>query len=355
MNFTSGLLPNRATLDPITALYVLERVIGRTLKIEFANPGMDMSDETLQKLSAKGVFTIGIGKNRTHKDREVQGKLFGSEAALMIHELRSIGLLSQDNILDTFTEMLDRDNTNGHLKRQPYSGYWIVQQAYRLGRHGQEEIITDEEIVRHGMHLVSVYVQASKSKVRPSLALRKHIMNSPAMQFLPEQGAARTHQGPLTVSRYIRDMYICKIDEQDIVERTKWFVAVHDWAKKQQQMADHTAESQGFRTFSVGKYKDAGVWVESDSPYLLSAVARRHDLVVMRSSRGNIIIMSKMFNLAMVAEILQHAEPDGRWHYAPDPLNVLANGTESHDEIESTNFSREEVELVVSMLGSRKF
>jgi|GEM_PF-3269360 len=337
MAFTTALLPNRPTLDPINALRVAEMATGEIMsRIKFMNHNAHLSNDDLCTMESEGIFPIGVGYGQTYREREIDGRGFSSETALILYELRSANKIPDDDThQDRLSEMLDRDNENGYLRQQPYSGYWIVQQAYRMG-HDLSEIdfvFTDEGIVRRAMHLVSTYVAACESGVHLNAEDRQQILRLPAMQLLPEKGPARTHQGPLTVSRYIRDMVICGLHEDEILERAEWFVRVHDRAKERQYAADKMADTYVFDTFPLNRYNrytELGTWADSDDPYLLAALAKRRDLVAMSSSKGNVIVMSKRFNLYGAASCLIKAEPD-RWHYEAKSRNIIANGTESVD------------------------
>lgn len=338
-----GILPNRPTLDRIGAYYLVEKVEGRPLKIEFVNQTVLLSDDELSAWSDRGVFPIGVGYGETYRDRKIDGHSFGSETAMMLYELRSEGMIRQnDYVLDHFAKMMDQDNSNGYLRRQPYSGCWIVQQAYRVAPD------LGQETVHRGAHLVSMYLEALRAGGL-SHNMPEHIKNSSAMQLLPK-GPARNHQGPMTISRYIRDMYVRGAGEDEILERVGWFVCIHDHAKMFQASADKIAETARFATFPLIGYPKVGTWTDSDDPYLLAALARRRDLVVMRSSKGNIIMMSRTYDLSRVAHELIQKEP-GLWHYEPKPRNILANGTESV-QIEPTKLSRVTLEYQVGLLVS---
>lgn len=348
MAFTVVMLRNRSTIDGIAALHILETAIGRTLKIEFVNQTSPLSDDALDVLSAQGVFPIGIGSGRSYRDWEINGKKFGSETAIIIHELRSVRKISvEDKTLDDFAQMMSRNNNDGYLRRQPYSVNWIVLQGYRLG-HDASEVnftFTDEEVVRRGAHVVETYLRCL-SEGEMDLGRRRQAMDAPAMHYLlPEK--AMKHQGPMTVSRYIRDMSILGLDEAEIFEKAKWFVCVHDRAKERQIAAEKVAKTQMFDTFPLLGYKERGTWVDGDDPYLLEVLVRQKDLALMRSSKGNVIAMSKKFDLSNVASLLHHAQDEASlWHYEAG-RNILANGTESA-EVDPTKLSRERLKEVVS-------
>ena len=88
--------------------------------------------------------------------------------------------------------------------------------------------------------------------------------------------------------------------------------------------------------------------MDSDDPYLMAALAKpdMYDLVVMHSSRGNVIVMSRSFHLSGVAHALIKKEPL-QWHYNPQ-RNILSNGTESVDVV-PTGLPRKEIECDISL------
>ena len=96
-------------------------------------------------------------------------------------------------------------------------------------------------------------------------------------------------------------------------------------------------------------HAQAGIWLDSDDPYLLEELAKSRSLVVMRRSTGNVIIMSKDFNLSAVADTFLRKEP-GQWYYQSKP-QLLANGTENVD-MDSSGLSRNTVESNIGFLVS---
>jgi len=347
MVFTQVMMPYRSMLDRAAAVHVLETAIGKTLNIQFVNQKVSLSDDDLDTLSDKGIFPIGVGVGRTYKDRG-----FGSETAVIVHELRSVGKIpAQNNVLDSFVVMMNLNNNHkikqgGYLRRQPYSVAWIMRQGYRLGNDPDEVEFqfTDEDVVRRAMHVVAVYLEASRQCGRPNLGLREKVMRSPAMQLLPEgetpNKGPRNHQGPMTVSRYIRDMFVLGLPEDEILEQAEWFVRVHDRTKERQAAARKRVDAGGFSRFELSEYREVGTWVDSDDPYLLEELAYNRSLVVMRNSRGNVIIMSTKFDLSGVASVLLSKEQC--WYYQGSP-QLLTNGTEGVEEV-PTRLSRREIE-----------
>ena len=349
MAFLEVMLPNRPVLHHVAALHVLEAAIGRPLEITFVNQSISLSDDDLYNLSNRGIFPIGVGSGRLYKDRG-----FGSETAVIVHELRSVGkILQKDKVLDDLVTMMDLNNNHqsrqgGYLRRQPYSVAWIMRQGYRLGNDPSEVEFssTDEEVVRRVMHVVASYLEANRRNGSINLGAREQAMCTAAMQLLPGGDTAnkgpRNHQGPMTVSRYIRDMFVLGLSEDEMLEKAEWFVRVHDRAKERQVAARKRIDAGGFSMFELPGYTESGTWIDSDDPYLLEDLAKTksHPLVVMRSSRGNVIIMSVMFDLSGAASLFLSKEQC--WYYQASP-QFLANGTEGVEDI-PTVFSREVIE-----------
>lgn len=327
MIFSTVMMPHRPTLDRGTALYILETTIGKRLEIQFVNQTIPLSNEDLAALSDKGIFSIGVGLGQIYRDRG-----FGSETAAIVDELRSVGkIATHDRMLDNIIVLMDADNRNGQLRHQPYSVEWAMRQGYRFGNDPSEVrfIFTDEEVVRRGMHVVAVYLEANRHCEHIDLGTREQVMRMPAMHLLPEgktpNKGPRNHQGPMTVSRYIRDMFVLGVPENEIMQRSEWFVRVHDRAKERQAEAKKRVDAGGFDTFELSGYREVGTWVDSDDPYLLDNLARNHPLIVMKSSKGNIIIMSTKFDLSGAASLFKSQEKC--WYYQASP-QILANGTE---------------------------
>lgn len=356
MSYTEVMLPCRPVVDRATAFYLFEKAVGGSLKMRFVSQNTDLSNDDLQRLSDQGVFTIGVGSGLKYTDRG-----FGSETSAILHELRSIGKIpDHDPVLDDIAHMMDMNNDHqsrqgGHLRRQPYAVTWIMRQAYRLGHDASETdfAFTDEEVVRRAMHMVAVYVEANRRQERLSLDLREQIMRTSAMQLLPEgrtpDKGPRSHQGPMTVSRYVRDMFLSYVPEDEMLERTGWFVRVHDRAQVRQAAAKNLIDAGGFDMFELSGHREVGTWVDGDDPYLMEELAKSCPLVVMRRSTGNIIIMSKDFNLSAVADRFLRKEP-GQWYYQSRP-QLLANGTENVDA-DPSGLSRDTIESDIGFLVS---
>lgn len=356
MSYTEVMLPRRPVIDRAIAFYLFEKAMGRPLKIRFVSQNTYLSNDDLQGWSDQGVFTIGVGSGLKYTDRG-----FGSETSAILHELRSVGKIpSHDPVLDGLARMMDMNNDHhiahgGYLRRQPYAVTWIMRQAYRLGNDPSEIEFTfsDEEVVRRAMHVVAVCIEAGRRDERLGLGLREQVMRTPAMQLLPEgetpNKGPRNHQGPMTVSRYVRDMFLSRVSEDEMWERTGWFVRVHDRAQARQAIAKEMAKNQSFDMFPLDDRDEVGIWVDSDDPYLMEELAKSLSLVVMRHSTGNVIIMSKDFNLSAVADMFLRKEP-GQWYYQSKP-QLLANGTENVD-MNSSGLSRKTIEADIGFLVS---
>lgn len=354
MPFTTVLISKRPTIDRIAAFHMMEKALRRSLDIQFSDHTITLSDEELLFLAEKGTLTIGVGQGRTYRQREMSGKKYGSETAIIIYELSMLSpsyIFYNDRVLKNFIQMMDRNNNDGYLRRQPYSINWIVIQAYRLGHDSSEKnfMFTDQDVVRLGVHVIKVYLECLSLR-EFDLSSREQVMQTPAMSLLPKK--ARGHQGPMTVSRYIRDMFMLGESENEIYKRADWFIRVHDRANERQKRADRVAQSQEFSQFIIGSSGNICVWIESDDPYLLWSLAKHYDLVVLRSSNGNIIMASRLYDLSMVANTFMSAEP-GLWYHEPDNLTILANGTESV-EAQPTNFSRQEIEEAIAYFAKIK-
>ena len=339
MAYTEVLLPRWPTVDYITSYTIFRGLIQRPLKISFMNKYEWATDAAFMSLDLRRVLPIGF-----RKQDEADEKIL-SETAMIVSELREFGALPDEDALDNLAKMLTRDNKDGYLsKSQLYATPWISRQAYRFG-------FDPAEVVCRMADVIDVYLEATRQKAeqggKMSLNVRERAARSKAMALLPE-GPARTHCGPLTVSRLIRDMHFLGYsDESEMCEHVRWFVEIHDRAKERQLAADEQARTGSFEKFRLSGQTKVGVWVDSDDPYLMSSLAAMHDLVAMRSSRGNVIVMSKSFDLSGVARELIQREPK-RWHYTGGLRNILSNGTESV-EVPPTNLSRMAIEACIAL------
>lgn len=358
MAFSKVLLSHRPTVDRIGAFDIVQKALGLELEIEFVNQTISLSDADVRTLINDGVIPIGVGKGRTYRERNIDGKKFGSETALALYNLRAVGHLpSADQALDDFAAMMSGNNDDGYLIRQPYSVNQILRDAYRLG-HDPEEVeytFSDQEIVRRGSHVVRTYLDA-REKGGFDLAAREQIKRIFAIELLPEW--ARSHNGPMTVLRYMRDMCLLGVAEDEMRERALWLIRINDRAAQKEQQAEARVAAGDFETFEIfvadntSIWNGRGTWVDSDDLYLLKALAGRRQLVTMRSRAGNVIIMSKAFSLAKVGAALQTQEPE-RWHVEHGKRNIVANGTESV-MMPATGLSRRALEYTISAHAIRK-
>ena len=333
MSFTQVILPHRPTVDRVGAYVIFEQAAKRSLDVVFAHQGMLISDQELSGLVEKGTFPIGVGKGRTYREREVDGQNFGSETSLIIHELRSIGGIGEDAVLDDFAKMMDRNNKDGYLVNQQFSVNKIVRHAYHIG-------CDPKMVVRSSAHVISVFLEARRIELTNGLSLgvrdRANEIASTVLAYLPE--TARIHNGAMSVQRYIRDMALVEVTEETMVSNMMLWLGIRDQAKVRQVAAKKIADTQRFPTFQLDRRSERGVWLESDDIFLMNELVFRCSLVVMRGSGGNIVIMSKRFRLDGIAAALMERETD--WYYEPFQHNVLAN------EIRTT-LSREELEHCV--------
>ncbi len=345
MAITRVLLPNWAGLDSIVSYaLLLERVAGRSLKIEFMSKGALLC--TTVAGGDKSVFPIGVGKGRTYAERVIDGRKFNSETEMLIYEFRKQNIVDRDDaVFNDIATLMNRDTDpvqggeGGCMSvRQPYALGWIGFQAYRLG-------YSHEEVVRRIAHAVSALIGAMRAKKEEGFDTGLHMRakQSQASRLLPK--GHREYYGPFTASRYIRDMMILGYGDADITERVSWFVEVHKKAKACQQAAAEAVAEGGFESFPLRG--ESGTWTENDSPYLMGELARQKNLVVMRSKKGNIIIMSKAFCMDGVAAILQ-AQESGLWYYEIRRQgDMLANGTES-EPVPPTRFSKESLQRCIA-------
>ncbi|MDP3769860.1 MAG: hypothetical protein Q8R40_02905 [bacterium] len=349
-------MPNRSTIDRIAAREILERVVGRPLTTRFMNQEIMLSDADLKALADAGTFSIGVGKSRTYRDREINGRKFGSETAIMIYELRQSNLIpATDPVLDEFAKMMDRNNKDGYLVHQPNSVNWDIRQGYRLSVDPTEIGFTfdHEEVVRRAGRVIRAFINASEMAGKRDKETLERAKNALALKLLPE-GNARIHCGPMTVSRYIRDMFVLGFTEHEMLDNARWFVDIHNRAKARQQLAKQLVDAQEregaikFDTFPLGLHDERGTQVDSDDPYLTEELVGRRHLVAIQSSKGNVIIMSKKtFDLSGVGKALSDAEP-GKWMYLPGSQNIVANGTEGV-EVTPTGLSKATIQKFIGL------
>lgn len=347
MAFSKVLLSHRPTVDRIGAFDIVQKALGRELEIEFVNQTISLSDADVRGLVSCGIIPIGVGKGRTYRERNIDGKKFGSETALALYNLRAVGHLPPaDQVLDDFAAMMSRNNDDGYLVHQSYSVNQILRDAYRLG-HDPEEVeytFSDQEIVRRGSHVVRTYLDA-REKGGLDLGARERMNGMSVVELLPHW--ARSQNGSMTVLRYMRNMCMLGVSEDELHERALWLIRINDRAAQKEQQAEARVAAGDFETFEIPDQSEVGTWVDSDDPYLLKALAGRRQLVVMRSHTGNMIIMSKTFNLAKVGAALQNQEP-GLWHVEYGKRNIIANGTESV-MMPKTGLSRKALEYIIGI------
>ena len=143
------------------------------------------------------------------------------------------------------------------------------------------------------------------------------------------------------------------VSEPVIVAKAGFFMDIHEKAKRREAAARKTAEAARFDSFSLQHRKEFGTWAESNDPYLMSRLGQDRDLVVMHNPSGNLIMMSREFDLADVAAALADKEP-GLWYFDKE-RNILANGTES-EPMPPTALGRESLQIcIATRVKKRRF
>lgn len=320
MEIKKVLLPHRPTVDRIAALTILEDAVGHLLEIEFVNQTKVFTKEEFDLLTSEGVYLLGVGRGETYAELG-----FKSETSFMVHVLD----ITKDAALEKLCEIMDRNNATGFLRKQAYSINWIIRQAYRLG-------YDPVNVVRKTQDVVCVFLGALRVE-------KKEFTETPEIKaFLMNVGR---QFGPFSVSRFVRDFATVTVNEHTpVMPFASWFITIHDKAKIAQEDAEARAHER-FEEFRVPtRLRGFGVWTEDDSPYLASELAKQRDLVVARNANGNIVIFSRLLNLAPVGEQLaDERDSDGHpiWQY-DSRFNAVFNGTESV-ESSPTKKSKEEI------------
>ena len=340
MAISTACLRNWPNLDVVVTYALLQEIVGAPLKVTFGSRNLALSDTEAADLAAAEIYTIGVGRGHGYEDKQLNGRTFGSETSLFLHSHES---LRDDGSLRELGVWMDRDNEDGRLtKKQPYSIGWIMHQAFRLG-------YDHTEVVDRVAHTVRVLIDSNRAKKdkRPDLGMHEAVKKCSAMALI----SGGEYYGPFTVRRYVRDMYMLGYEEKLMVAKAGWFVRVHDEAKKREAAAKKVAETAKFNSFLLSRRQEFGTWVEGEDPYLMSRLSQDKDLVIMRNPKGNIIMMSREFDLSDVALAFIEKEPN-LWYFDRD-RNILANGTES-EPAEATALPRESVQVCVATRVKRR-
>jgi len=340
MAISTVCLRNWPNLDVVVTYALLQEILETPLYVTFGSRNLSLSDDEMADSIIARIYTIGVGKGYGYEDAQVNGRTFGSETSLFLHSHEN---LSDDSSLRELGVWMDRDVQDGRLtKKQPYSIGWIMHQAFRLGHN-------HTEVVNRAAHVVRVLIDSSRAKrdKRPDLGMHEAAKKCSAMALL----SGGDYYGPFTVRRYIRDMYMLGYDEELMVGKAGWFVHVHNEAKRREAAAKKVAETAKFDSFLLSRCQEFGTWVEAEDPYLMSRLGQDRDMVVMRNPKGNIIIMSRKFDLSDVAVAFVEKEPN-LWYFDSD-RNILANGTES-EPAEATALSRESLQICIATRVKRR-
>lgn len=321
MEIKKVLLPHRPTVDRIAAFTILEDAAGHLLEIEFVNQTKEFTKEEFERLTNEGAYLLGVGRGETYAELG-----FKSETSLVVHTLD----IAKDAALEKLCEVMDKNNATGFLRRQTYSINWIIRQAYRLGYDPMNAVRSTQSVVR--AFLAALRTEKRRVTETPEI---KALLNVIGRQF-----------GPFSVSRFVRDFTIATNEQTSVLPLAQWFVTVHDKAKIAQETAEARAMSERFEEFRVPTHlRGYGIWVEDDDPYLASELAKHRDLVVARSGKGNIVIFSRLLNLAPVGEILadeRDSDDHPVWMYDAR-FNAVFNGTES---VESVPTQKTKAEII---------
>lgn len=309
MDVKKVLLPHRPTADRIAALTILEDAVGHLLEVEFVNQTRVFTKEEFERLTGEGVYLLGVGRGETYAELG-----FRSETSLMANMLG----ITKDAAMEKLCEIMDRNNATGFLRKQSYSVNWIIRQAYRLDYDPVNVVRKTQDVVR--AFLTALRAEKKEFTETPEI---KSFLNVVGRQF-----------GPFTVSRFVRD-FMTANGKTPVLPFASWFVTVHDKAKIAQEDAEARAHER-FEEFRVPtRLRGFGVWIEDNNPYLAGELAKQRDMVVARNAGGNIVIFSRLLNLASVGEQLaDERDSDGYplWQY-DSRFNAVFNGTESVESL----------------------
>lgn len=312
-------LPVFPRIDPITAARLLAWVTAESLDVRFIPVTHVFSDQELADLERNGFRIIGTGANTMHA-RANQG--FQSETEMVVARFPSLRRVEG---VSSLVKAINKHHTTpgGTMTKTSY-GYpidWIIGRAYLFGHD-------PHDVVERTNHVVDMVLSA---------AALPHPVDSERLEKLCTAllGRPRHPFAVLSVSRYVRDMTQEGVSPTEISDRTQWFIALHDQAKKEEQAAEERSKHVPAEEFEL-RDSVKGIWIHTDDQWILKSLltARAH-LVVLKSSWGNMLIAAHRdyYDLRAVGEELSRLEPPSPsegpiWSYI-ERFTMVANGTGS--------------------------
>lgn len=330
-HFGGIFLPNQPPIDKIAAVAVVDMYVQPGIQVVgFWKTNQDPSEAQMAEWEERRILPIDIGSGKYHS--------VGSGSALeRIVELLRI---ETDKTLDRLITIINNNNRTGYLKGGGHAISWILREAYKLG----EDI---GEVVDRSRHVVKLWLETSG-------------VSCPCGAELDDRcgklwDRVCENRSTFSLAEYLHNMKIAGVPASEIYERAIFFHAIEERARKEQRCArEMLSEPTNYRAFLLEQASCRGVSITTDNPYVAREVFRvmpNTCVVVCRSSKGNVDILTRGLDMESVAEALKRDEPD-RWFYDIRIQGIL-NGTLSLSEVPATGKSVADIECLVRMLARR--
>lgn len=302
--WTGVVMLHNPLMDKVAALALVERTQGdASLPIVafWSNP--ECPDEQLKAWRSGGIFPIDLGQEKYHKAgvgsaTEFVARALGIEGEPVVREL---------------VRLANENNRTGNLKAQKFlAPAWLIREMY-------DADYDQREVVERTSHVVKMFMAAWGSKpVTDSDAEVKSLREEFGGALLD---TVNLQFAPLTLSRYLRDMWRMGVPPEEIRSRMEWWLDASDTIAFATEEAEDTVGNIERHPFSANGWR--GLAIMTVNRLVTKAISRTCDILVTEHpERGHVAILAKEADLKSLAAVLGRLEP-GLWHLTQ---GALVNG-----------------------------
>lgn len=236
--------------------------------------------------------------------------------------------------------MINKNNKKGHLRAMKFSVPYLIRETYELKG---DDTDFHAELVSKAMDIVQSFATVENGAV----VARSIEELEAALPDLVSRLRPSMDQ-PLTIGRYLSDLWFLGTSPQEIREKVEFWLAQYDAVANRLAEAEKTLSKLQPKKWSAAG--EAGIVLRSDDHFLLKAATRSRQwgIRIVVTGPGHTTISTNQLDLSKMYEVLKRLEPD-RWYYQPN-MGALINGGPQYTAVEPTGYSTEHL---IQMLQSK--
>ena len=303
-------------IDKIGALVLLERRTSGEIPVYRFWETNRCTRAQLGSWRAQGIEPIDLGNEKYHQAGMPSAAAYTAKRHGMTVSAGEKALL----------DILAKNNESGWLKGRPFSTAWILRELYELGYDPQQ-------VVRRVAHVVSCFVRVEDGERVPA-------RDGATMEkiFWCELRRMRNSQfAPMTIPRYLRDMWYLGYQPDKIREMTKWWT--HGWNEAKNAHKQAQAAFPRMRRVEFRASTRRCALVHTDDKFVVRVAAQAYDILVVRKSAGQVGILAQKVSLLRLYGWLKAQEPT-IWHQA---VGAISNGGWMYPRVMGTKLTDEQL------------